>query len=919
MHLRVESTLEGGRTPSPVPAGEGLPAGHRIGPYRVLQEIGQGGMGTVYEAVRDDDQYSSRVAVKLIHPGRDEESVVRRFRMERQILARLEHPNIARLYDGGTTAEGRPYFVMELVEGVPINRYCDERRLAVRRRLELFRQVCGAVQLAHQNLVVHRDIKPSNILVTDDGVPKLLDFGIAKLLEGDPADPTAQTTRSVFLPMTPQFASPEQIYGALTTTASDIYSLGVVLYFLLTGRLPYHFWGSSPLAEMVSRMQHEETTAPSAAVLQDAEGAETEKRTALVEVSRQRNAQPRELSRQLAGDLDNIVLMALAKDPRRRYGSVEQLSEDLRRHLLGFPVMARPATLGYRMGKYVRRHRLVVAAVATILGLLIAFSVAMTFQVAETARQRDLAELERDKAEEVADFLVEIFEVVDPGEARGNTITAREILDQGARRVAQQLSDQPLVEATLLNAIGTVYRKLGLFDQALPLLEEALGKRRDLLGAEHLDVATSLVELGTLHLLRGEYDRTEPLYREALLIRQRLLPADHPELGTSFARVGDVYTSLGDYDKSESFFLQALEILDDASDDYRPQLATVLDDFSGVFRMRGDLERARSMLERSLAIRQTLAPDHPDLATTLHNLASVYLGRGQAERAEPLFLRAQEIYEKTLGDDHVFRAAPLMKLAGIYQNVGDYERSEQATRQVQEIFEKAYSPDHVNLGIVQHNLGILYIQQGELERAQPYLERAVEIYTPQLGEDHPFVATSLHYLGRIERHRGDPKQAEAALQRALEIRQQSLDGNHHHVALTLEALGELAAAERRHDEARGYYERSLAIREQRAADNPGNAQEQCRLASSLLGLGRLHSATGDAERSRALLERAVALSEPLAQGSRNVEILATHALALLYLGRTGEASHVAQELVELGFAEPDFATAFREAGLIGDP
>src|SRR5262249_28751414 len=396
-----------------------------------------------------------------------------------------------RLFDGGATQDGSPYFVMELVAGEPITAYCRRHQLSVNGNLKLFRKVCSAVQHAHQKLVIHRDLKPSNILITEDGEPKLLDFGIAKLLSPDPSLSDTRTETALRM-MTPEYASPEQALGRMVATTTDVYSLGVVLYELLTERRPHEFRTYLP-AEIERAFLDTEIEEPSKVV------------------SRMTGA-PTRLARSLAGDLDNIVLMAMRKEPERRYQSVEQFSEDIRRYLAGLPVVARKDTFGYRAGKFVRRHKAGVA----ILALLAILAVAMTVQAVRIARERDRANREAATAEAVTQSLLAMFEVADPGKTRGNVITARELLDQGAGKVLRELKDQPEVQAKLLDTIGQLHQSIGLYDRAQPLLEEVLKLRRQALGIESLDVATSLNHLGEVANLKGEYAKSESLFREAL-------------------------------------------------------------------------------------------------------------------------------------------------------------------------------------------------------------------------------------------------------------------------------------------------------------------------------------------------------------------------------------------------------------------
>ena len=556
-------------------------------------------MGTVYLAVRDDDQYEKQVAIKLVRRGMDTDFIVDRFRHERQILASLDHTNIARLLDGGTTEDGLPYFVMEYIEGSPINQYCDDRRLSTVERVKLFRTVCSAVQYAHQNLVVHRDIKPSNIIVTPEGVAKLLDFGIAKLLALDAVGQAQAATVTMMRPMTPDYASPEQVRGRAITTAADIYSLGVLLYELLTGRRPYRVKTFTP-QEIEQVICEQEPEKPSTAI--DRGEAQNEK-----------------TRRRLRGDLDNIVLMAMRKEPERRYASVEQFSDDLRRHLEGLPVRARKDTLAYRAEKFVRRHKVGVAMAALMLALVVGAIVIVLGESRRAAR-------ERDKAERVSAFLVNIFKVSDPDEARGKTVTAREILDKGAERIEVELKDQPEVQATLMNTVGLVYRGLGLYEEAGVLIEKSLIIRRELHGGEHVEVAKSLNDLGWIYIEKQKPAEAEPLLREALDMRRRLL-GDHPDVAQSMNFLGFALFDKGDDDTAERLFRESLAMRRRFLGEHM-DVAQSLNNLGLTLHDKGDYDGAEPLFEEAIAIdRKLIYGDHPTVATHLNNLALLKLNK----------------------------------------------------------------------------------------------------------------------------------------------------------------------------------------------------------------------------------------------------------------------------------------------------
>jgi serine/threonine-protein kinase len=607
--------------------------GERIGAYRVISLIGEGGMGTVFRAVRDDDQYLKQVAIKLVKPGMDTAFVLNRFRYERQILANLEHPYIARLLEGGTTEDGLPYFVMEYVEGRPITRYSAEAKLSLPQRLTLFRAVCEAVAYAHQNLVIHRDLKPSNILVTPEGVPKLLDFGIAKLLAPELLSETTERTLTAMRLMTPDYASPEQVRGEPVTTATDVYSLGVVLYELLTGRRPYQFenFSASEIERVICQTEPEK---PSAV----AHGAAAKLRW------------------QLAGDLDNIVLMALRKEPERRYRSVEQFSEDIRRHLAGLPVLAREDRLGYRISKFVQRHKVGVSFAVALLVLLVAFAITMAIQATRIARERDRANQKAATAEEVTRSLVGLFEIADPSEAKGSVITTREILDKGAERIVRELHDQPEVQARLMDTIGRLYGNLGLYDKAATLLEQALEIRQRTLGQEHLEVAESLTNLGVVLKDKGDLEAAEPMLRRALAIRQKLLGEAHLAVALSLNDLGLVLRDKGKPDEAEQLHREALAMRRKLGGEEHPDVAQSLNNLALVLRDKGQGDEAEPLYRKALALRRKLfGEEHPDVAISLNNLAGLLFGRGRYDEAEQLFRDALAVRRKISSRANLFR------------------------------------------------------------------------------------------------------------------------------------------------------------------------------------------------------------------------------------------------------------------------
>lgn len=759
----LDGLLEGAITL--IGRGEAQPSeGDMIGPYRVVRELGRGGMGTVYLAGRADDTYRKRVAIKLIKRGMDTEDVLRRFRNERQILASLDHPNIARLLDGGTTGQGLPYFVMEYIEGQPIDRYCDEKRLSTAERLQLFRTVCAAVQYAHQNLVVHRDLKPSNILVTNEGGVKLLDFGIAKLLNSDLYAQTDVATAQWARPMTPEYASPEQARGRKITTASDTYSLGVILYELLTGHRPYRIKSYTP-QEIERVICEQEPEKPSTAInrVETEPGPDGATQIALSpdKVSRTREGQPEKLRRKLEGDIDNIVLMAIRKEADRRYSSVEQFSEDIRRHLEGLPVMARKDTFGYRAGKFIRRHGVGVAVTALAAILIVSFGVLTLMQSARVAAESERAKRERERAERVSTFLQDLFKVPDPSQSRGNTVTAREILDRGAEKIAHELKDQPEVQATLMDTIGMVYSNIGLYDRAAPLLEGALETRRQVLGDDHLDVARTMTNLVQLLGKIGDFERAESLTREALAIRRKHHGAEHAEIAES------------------------------------------LNDLAFFSRARGDVETAEALYRETLAMRRKLLGNE-DLytASSLSNLAVLLQAdKGDLETAEPLYREALQVLRKSYGDDHPDVALTLNNLGSLLREKGDYAASELAHREALAIRRKLHGEEHVDVSLSMHNLAAVLREKGELDEAEALWRQSLAMRRRLLPAGHRTMAPALSSLGKLLLEKGKAPEAEPMLREAVGIHRKTFPKNDWRTYDTAGALGACLTAMRRYNEA----------------------------------------------------------------------------------------------------------------------
>ncbi|MEM7355821.1 MAG: serine/threonine-protein kinase [Acidobacteriota bacterium] len=680
--------------------------GKLIGRYRAERLIGSGGMGAVYLAYRESD-FEQRVALKLMQSGLASPETIRRFHTERQILANLEHPNIARLLDGGTDDGGRPYFAMELVEGTPIDLFCDDHKLPVTARLQLFLQVCEALQFAHSNLVIHRDLKPGNILVTDDGIPKLLDFGIAKLLRSEGAgiqeDPEGDQA------MTLRYASPEQLRGAPISTANDIYSLGVVLYLLLAGRLPEGLNADRP-ADVARAVCELPPGLPSTAARDQPEKA-----------ARAFSASPRAWHRRLHGDLDAIVLRTLAKEPAERYASVEQLAVDLRRHLDDLPVHARRRTLAYRASKFGRRNRWALATATLVLALILGFTHALVEQLERTER-------ERDRAARLSSFLVNLFRAAEPDSA-GEEPSVRELVDVGRKRLETELSDEPEARADLLGTLGQVYYRLGHLDAAGEAHRTAIGILRDPSIGDHPTLARAFNDLAAVAFQRGELSQAEDLWRQSLAMRERLgVDADltkprnnlasvlvlrgklqeaaaiyrqglverrarfgerHINVARSLRNLGRVHYLASDFSAAEPLLRQALEIRLEHHDRDTPAVATVLGDLGRLAHARGDPDAAETLLHEALDIhRRRLGGAHLKVATLEKDLAEIARQRGDLDTAGTLLERAQHnIHQQRAEGDWI--RADVQSVYGAYlANLGRLDEAEPILRQAYENLER---------------------------------------------------------------------------------------------------------------------------------------------------------------------------------------------------------------------------------------
>ena len=732
----------------------------RVGAYRIVTEVGRGGMGVVYLGERADGQFRQQVAIKLVETADAGDPLHQRFLAERQMLAGLIHPNIARLLDGGITEDGRPYIAMEYVDGLPITTYCDTHLLDIPARLRLFADVCAAVQHAHQNLIVHRDLKPSNILVSNDGRVHLLDFGIAKLIDPSPATVQAPLTRSEFRLMTPEYASPEQIRGEALTTASDIYSLGVLLYELIAGRRPYRLLAGTP-GEIAAAVCEQEVERPSVR----ARRLDTVDNTTGPEITAHRRGTAVDrLARQLQGDLDSIVLMAMRKEPDRRYASADMLRQDIERHLAGVPVIAHRDSRRYRLTKFVRRHWIEVAAVTVVLvTLLTGLSVAM--------RESRRASLERDRAEQalaesegVTNFLLELWQTGEPGAAPPTQLSALDLLQRGALR-ANELSSQPIVHARLLDVIGQMSLSLGQLDEAQRQLEQAVAIRRATLGERSLDLATSLIHLSWVHRSRADYEPARAMVAEALSIRQRALPPNHPDIADALYELG--WLNFGP--EQERLYRESVAIMNATVGDYENRV-TVLQALSTNLRRQGRLTEAVDAAREGLRIAElAFGPEHHTTGYAMIHVADHVNDIEQdAVTAERLYRRGLELMERHFGANSTRLIHGLRSLAGLLGERDDRE-AEQLIRRTLAIRQSATGPEHAQVADEMQMLAGELARQKRFVEAEALARQALDLSLRTLGPDHPVIPNArLPFLAEMFELNGRPAEADRTYYSALE-------------------------------------------------------------------------------------------------------------------------------------------------------
>lgn len=807
----------------------GLPVtGNFLGAYQVSGLIGRGGMGVVYRAVRADDEYQKEVAIKVATMGLLAPDFRQRFLAERQILANLDHPNIARLLDGGTTPEGVLYVVMELVEGQPIDAYCESAHLGLRERIQLMIVVAQSVEFAHRHLVVHRDLKPQNVLVTADGTPKLLDFGIAKALNPDAsgAGQLAAITQDTSRLMTPEYASPEQVLGHLITTATDVYQLGILLYQLLTGRRPFQTTAADAFGDWEKRIC--ETPVPRPGV---------------------------------DPDVDRILLKALEKDPHQRYTSAKGFADDLERYLGGFPVHARASSYRYRAAKFAKRHKFAVAAATLVLLLILSFSVGMAWLARRLEQQRNQARVQLQRSERVSQLLEEVFGGADPNSAANKNASARELLDRGTAAATKRLEKDPEVQAALYATLGHIYDNLGEIDQAENLMRQSLALRRKIYGERSVETAKGLNDEAEMLLDKGQYVRAEAMVREAVQIREALIGPESPEVAESLNFLGLALSYQGHRSEAEKLFGRSERLWEQTRGPQSPDLLEPLNNLSLMELERADYTSAEVNARRFLDISEhNFGTEAPQTTQAFLMLGQVLESAGNYREAEKLFRQSVRVRRKVLGPKHMWVGEAETQLAEVLRKSGHFEEAEKFALDAVRVEEDALGKGSPGFVAAIGELAQVYEERGEYAKAEPLFRSALATQIQLSGDQTSYVIDAKGLLAETLIHRGKLAETRELLDSALAVAKK--DGGQSSTLAWIELdRGNLEAASGHPAQAEESYRKSCAIL--RAVMPAGNLA----IADGLEALGSFLIGQGRKREAEPLLEEAFAIRRKTLDGS----------------------------------------------------
>jgi eukaryotic-like serine/threonine-protein kinase len=917
-----------GAAPRPIAEGPGT----RIGPYKLLQEIGEGGMGTVYMA-EQERPVRRQVALKLIKPGMDSRSVLARFDSERQALALMDHPNIARVFDAGSTDSGRPYFVMELVRGIPLTDYCDQNRLGLPERLALFRPICSALQHAHQKGIIHRDLKPTNILVeSHDGrpVPKVIDFGLAKATGGMRLTEQSLFTAFGGVAGTPLYMAPEQAtLSALDIdTRADIYALGVILYELLTGSTPItrDSIQSAALDEMLRVIREVDPPTPSSRISTS---------EALPSLAASRQVEPARLSRMVRGELDWIVMKALAKERERRYDSAIGLADDIERYLDHQPVSAGPPTAAYRLRKFIRRHRIPVTAAALVLLALVLGVVGTTLGLFEARRQKAFADDQRSQAEKrlsqvqrLNNILGAIFQDLNPENARSDdkplSAVLGERLDRATAEIEGEATGDPLAVAQMQMILGVSQSSLGYpnrgiallskaratftarlgpdhhqtirsmhnlassyfdsgqNDRALPLREETLALARSKLGPDHPDTFTCMVDLADSYLNAGQNDQATKLFEETLALMKSKLGPDDPETFRCMHLLAHSYSDAGQNDRAMTLLEEALALTRSKRGPDHPETLGAMNNLANIYSLAGRNDRALKLREETLALTRTkLGPDHPQTLTCMSNLASSYSEVGQNDRALKLREELLPLARTKLGPDHPETLRDMRSLANSYRQTGQYGRATKLLEETLPLLKSKLGPDHPDTLAGIRDIAVSYYDAGQYSRALELFEEGLELMRRKLGPDHPDTLNAALHLATGYYTAGKHDRATKLLEETLPLLKSKQGPDHPD---TLRGMGSLANSyytAGQNSRAMKLYEETLTLMKTKfGPDHPYTL-------SSMTNLAHTYSYAGQNDRAMKVYEETLALWRSKL-GPDHPETLANmHSLAICY-GAAGQ-------------------------------
>ncbi|MHC4100727.1 MAG: tetratricopeptide repeat protein [Planctomycetota bacterium] len=815
--------------PADVVEAELEPTG-RVGSYRLVKKLGEGGFGEVHLA-EQTEPIRRTVALKIVKLGMDTKQVVARFEAERQALALMDHPHIARVFEAGVTEHGRPYFAMEHVPGVPVTDYCDRHRLGMEQRLELFIHVCAAIQHAHQKGIIHRDLKPSNILIErfgEEHVPKVIDFGIAKAMGFHLTERTPVTEQGQLIG-TPEYMSPEQAVMSPTNvdTRADIYSLGIVLYEMLAGAPPFgpQTFRGRAFNEIQRIIREVDPPRPSTR-LSTVDGEATDGTESSVEaIATHRGTEPRTLQRRLRGDLDWIIMKAIDKDREHRYASVSELAADLRHHLRHEPVLAGPPTAVYRLRKLIRRHRIGVAAATAVVLVLIGGTAATTWQAVratdaerlaedrllETEDAYAVAEREAATARAVNEFLNnDLLAAVAPG-AQGRDVTMREVLDAAAESIEGRFEGEPVVESSIRSTLGTTYRNLGQHREAEPHLQRALELQRAELGNNHPHTVESMNALAVLYGEQARFGEAEPLFAEALERRRQTLGDEHPDTLESMNNLAFLRLIQGRYDEAEALQVDVLRTIRRVRGEEHPNTLMAKTNLARLYHRQGRDDEAEPLFVQAFeTYRRVLGEEHPQTLAAMGSLASLYWSQGRLQEAEPLHVQEVQIRRRVLGEAHPSTLVSVNNLATLYGDQGRYEQAEALLVEALDLARGTLDKDHPDVLKIVENLAMVYRDQVRYDEAEPLFLEALEAHRRILGPEHPSTLISQENLGGLYLTQGRYDEAEPLLEEMLELRRRTLGDAHPETLLGINNLAWLYRDEGRYEEAALLHEEAIA-------------------------------------------------------------------------------------------------------------